>query len=96
MKKYKNRKPTSVGEMLREEFLSPLGITQRQFADHIEVEIKTINRLINNRTALTPLLALKIASALGTTPEFWINLQMANDIWKLQNSNIKLPNKISA
>lgn len=88
-------KPTTVGEMLKEEFLIPLGLTQKEFADHLGLDVKTINRLVNNRTALTPLLALKISSALGTTPEFWMNLQMANDLWELKHSKIDLPNKIS-
>ena len=55
------RRPTSVGEMLKEEFLAPLGLTQRQFADHIDVEVKTINRLANNRTSLNPIMALKLS-----------------------------------
>jgi len=90
------RKPTSVGEMLKEEFLIPLGLSQREFAHHIGVEVKCINRLINNRTSITPLLALKISSALGTSPELWMNLQMANDLWDLKHSNIALPRLISA
>lgn len=90
------RKPTSVGEMLKEEFLIPLNLTQREFADHLGVEVKTINRLVNDRTSITPILALKIASALGTTPEFWMNLQVANDLFELKNSNVDLPSIISA
>lgn len=95
-KKLRTRKPTTVGEMLSEEFLIPLGLTQKKFADHLGHDVKTINRLVNNKTSLTPLLAFKIASALGTTPEFWMSLQMANELWELENSNIKLPSQISA
>ena len=95
-KEPRKRKPTSVGEMLSEEFLIPMGLTQKQFANHLEIDIKTVNRIVNNRTSLTTLLALKIAAALGTSAEFWINLQVENDIWKLQNSDLKLPSKISA
>ena len=94
--KKRMRKPTTVGEMVKEEFLIPLGLTQKEFANHLEVDIKTINRLVNNRTSITTELALKISSALGTTPEFWMNLQFENDLWELRNSNIKLPKKISA
>ena len=90
------RKPTSVGEMLQEEFLTPMNLTQRQLADHIGVEVKTINRIVNNKTSTTPLMALKLSAAFGTSAEFWINLQNANDLWELQNSNIDLPKKISA
>ncbi len=96
MRTKRTRKPTSPGEMLQEEFLTPLGLTQRQFADHLGVEIKAINRLINNKTSITPTMALKLSSALGTSPEFWLNLQNATDLWEVQNSNIELPEKISA
>lgn len=95
-KKTRTRKPTSVGEMLSEEFLIPLELTQKAFAEHLGLDVKTINRLVNGKTSVTPPLALKMASALGTTPEFWMNLQVANDLWELKNTNIKLPNKISA
>ena len=92
----RNRRPTSVGEMSKEEFLIPLNLTQREFAEHLGLEVKAINRLVNNRTSVTPILALKISSALGTTPEFWMNLQIANDLWELKNSKVELPSKISA
>ena len=92
----RSRKPTTVGEMLKEEFLRPLGLTQRQFADHIDVEVKTVNRIVNNKTSLNPIMALKLSASLGTTPEFWMNLQNANDLWELQHSKITLPKQISA
>lgn len=92
----RTRKPTSVGEILKEEFLLPLNLTQRQFADHIAVEVKTVNGIVNNKTSLSPSMALKLSASLGTTPEFWMNLQNANDLWKLQNSKIVLPKQISA
>lgn len=92
----RTRKPTTIGEMLKEEFLSPLGLTQRQLADHLKVEVKAINRLVNNKTSITPIMALKLSAAFGTTPEFWMNLQNANDFWELNNSDIDLPKKISA
>jgi len=90
----RTRKPTPPGEMLKEEFLAPLGLTQRQLADHIGVEIKTINRFINGKTSLTPLLALKLSAAFGTTPEFWMNLQNSSDLWEIQNSKFRLPKPI--
>lgn len=92
----RTRKPTSVGEMLKEEFLIPLGLTQREFAEHLNVEVKAINRLVNNKTSLNPVLAFKIAAALGTSPEFWMNLQLTNDIYELKNKKLDLPKKISA
>jgi len=92
----RTRKPTTIGEMLKEEFLTPLGLTQREFAAHLNVEIKAINRLVNNKTSMSPIMALKLSAALGTTPEFWLNLQVANDLWELKNTDIELPEMISA
>ncbi len=92
----RDRRPTTVGEMLKEEFLSPLGLTQRQLADHIGVEVKSINRLVNNKIAVSPMMALKLSAAFGTTPEFWMNLQNANDFWELEHADVELPEKISA
>lgn len=94
--KTRTRKPTTVGEMLNQEFLAPLGLTQKAFAEHLGLDVKTINRIVNGKTSITPSLALKMASALGTTAEFWMNLQIANDLWELKNTNIDLPGEISA
>jgi antitoxin HigA-1 len=85
------RKPTSPGEMLNEEFLKPLELTQRKFADHINVEVKTINRIVNERQALTPELAAKFAAAFNMSIEFWLSLQMSLDIWNLNRSHPNLP-----
>ena len=56
----RSRRPTSVGEMLKEEFLRPLGLTQRHFADHIGVEVKAINRIVNNKTSITMKIIVEI------------------------------------
>lgn len=85
------RKPTTPGEILKDEYLLPLGLTQKRLADHIEYDIKVINRLINGRTHLTAQLALKLAAALNTTPEFWLNAQKAVDIYEASKNAGKLP-----
>ena len=90
------RKPTSPGEILREEFLNPLGLTQKQLADHIGCEVKIINRLINGRSALTATLALKLAAAFRTSPEFWLNAQKAMDIYKASRNLKRLPKALLA
>ncbi len=77
--------------MLSEEFLKPMGLTQKKFADHIGVDIKTVNRVIKARTAVTPELAVKFAAALSTSPEFWLNLQHAVDIWNVHKKSKSLP-----
>lgn len=64
------RKPTAPGEILKEEYLRPLGITQKELADHIGCDVKVINRLVNGRTSLTASLSIKLAAAFNTTPEF--------------------------
>ncbi len=85
------RKPTTPGEILQEEYLSPLGLTQRDLAEHIGYDVKVINRLINGRTGVTVSLALKLAAALNTTPEFWLNAQKAVDIYEASKHIGKLP-----
>lgn len=88
---HRKRKPTTPGEILQEEYLSPLGLTQTELADHIGYDVKVINRLVNGRTHLTAPLALKLAATLNTTPEFWLNAQKAVDIYQASKSIGKLP-----
>lgn len=80
------RKPTPPGEILREEFLIPLRITQKQLADHLGCDYKVINRIVNERSAVTPEIAAKLGEALETTPDFWLNAQMAIDLWKIRQN----------
>ena len=69
--------PTRPGEILREEFLVPLGMTQKELADHLGCDVKVVNRIVNGRTSVTAEMALKLGAAFGTTPEFWLNAQKA-------------------
>ncbi|PIT99110.1 MAG: addiction module antidote protein, HigA family [Bdellovibrionales bacterium CG10_big_fil_rev_8_21_14_0_10_45_34] len=85
------KNPITPGEMLKEEFLIPLKLTQRHFANHIGVDTKTINRVVKGRTALTPELAVKFAAAFSMNAEFWLNLQHAVDLWKIHKSGKNLP-----
>lgn len=82
------RKPTTPGEILLEEFLKPLGLTQKELADHIGCDYKVINRIVNGRTAVTPVIATRLALAFEMTPEFWLNAQMAVDLWKIRKQSI--------
>jgi len=79
------RKPDSVGAILQEEFLEPMGITQDALAEAAHLPRKHINELCNNRRAVTIDTALILAKALGTSPEFWMNTQIRNDRWKALN-----------
>jgi addiction module HigA family antidote len=87
----KTRKPTGPGEILREEFLVPLGMTQKELADHLGCDVKVINRLVNGRTSVTAEMALKLGATFRTSPEFWLNAQMAVDLFRATASVSKLP-----
>ena len=87
----KNRKPTSPGEILAEEFLKPLHMTQKKLAQHIGCDIKVINRIVNGKTSITVPMAFKLAAAFQTTPEFWLNAQRAVDLHEIQKEIKKLP-----
>jgi len=80
------RQPVSVGEMLKEEFLTPMKITQSQLADAMGVGRKTVNELCNNRRAITADTALMLATVFDNSPDFWLNLQQRNDIWNALNT----------
>ena len=79
-----NREPTHPGEMLLEEFLEPMGITQRQLADAIHVPYQRVNELVNKKRGITPSTALRLAKFFGMTADFWLNLQIRHDIYKAQ------------
>ncbi len=76
----KNRVPTHPGEILLEEFLRPLGLTQVAFAEHIEVPVQRVNEIVRGKRGVTPDTAWLFGQALNTTPEFWLNLQAAHDL----------------
>lgn len=78
------RIPTHPGEILLEEFLNPLEITQVAFAKHIGVPVQRINEIVRSKRGVTPQTAWLFAQALGTTPQFWVNLQAAHDLAKNQ------------
>ena len=77
-----HRAPTHPGEMLLEEFLVPLGVTQRTLADAIHVPYQRINELVNARRGITPSTALRLARYFGVSPGFWLNLQNRWDLYK--------------
>lgn len=84
------RKPTSPGEILIEEFLIPLKMSQKELAQHLNCDYKVINRIINEQTSVTPEMAIKLAAAFNTTPDFWLNAQMAMDLWELRLQKPKI------
>ena len=75
-----NRIATHPGEILKEEFLAPEGITQVALAQHIGVPLQRVNEVMRGKRRITPETAWLLSQALGTTPQFWMNLQDAHDL----------------
>lgn len=89
----KKRPPTHPGEILLEEFLKPLGLSQDQFAKHLARSWTQpkISEIINKKRRVTEAIALDFADALGTSAEFWINLQTAYDLWYARQNHASIP-----
>jgi len=88
------RKPTHPGEILNEEFLKPLGISQTQLADALGISFRTINELVNEKRNLSSEMAMKLSKYFGTSPELWLNLQNQYDIYFISKSIGKKLNQI--
>jgi addiction module HigA family antidote len=76
--------PSHPGEMLLEEFLNPMGLSQRDLADGIRVPYQRVNELVNARRGITPATALRLAKYFGTTADLWMNLQLRWDLYHAQ------------
>ena len=86
------RPSTHPGIILKEEFAVPLNLTQAQLSHDLKVGIKTLSELYNEKRGITALMSLKLAEYFGTTPQFWLNLQNAYDLYKTyekEKANIK-------
>jgi len=75
------RKPVSAGEILIEEFMRPMGLTQSALAQAMGVPRKHVNELCNERRAITAPTALILARVIGNSPDFWLNVQRRSDLW---------------
>lgn len=80
------RRPATVGEILTEEFLQPLGLTQAVLAEAMGVQRKHVNELCNDRRTVTAATALILARVFGNSPDFWLNTQRRCDLWTVMNS----------
>ena len=80
------REPTHPGEMLLEEFLNPMGLTQRALADGIRVPYQRVNEIVNGRRGITPGTALRLAKFFGNSEGFWMNLQLRWDLYQARRS----------
>jgi antitoxin HigA-1 len=80
-----DRSPTHPGEMLLEEFLNPMALTQRELADAIQVPYQRINEIVNGRRGITPSTALRLSKFFGMSADFWMNLQLRWDLYIAHN-----------
>ena len=89
-----HRAPTHPGEMLIEEFLKPMGITQSELAEKIHVPYQRINELVNEKRGVTPATALRLAKFFGMSAGFWMNLQLRWDLFHAQRAEADALQKI--
>jgi antitoxin HigA-1 len=76
-----HRAPSHPGEMLLREFLEPLGVTQTELAERMEIPFQRVNGLVNGRRGVTPDTALRLSKVFGTSPGFWMNHQLRWDLF---------------
>ncbi len=86
----KNRPATHPGEILLEDFLRPMGLTQTELAESIHVPFQRINEIVSGKRGLTPSTALRLAKFFGNSPGFWLNLQMRCDLQTAERSEIDI------
>ncbi len=85
----KNRRPTHPGEILREDILPHLGVTQSEFARRLQVSRQTVSELLRERRPLTPDMAIRLSRLVGGTPSGWLRMQQAVDLWEVEHSDSK-------
>jgi len=78
----RKRQPTHPGAILREHYLEPMDLSITEAAERLGVSRKTLSKLVNEQGAATPEMALRLSRAFGTTPQLWLNLQQACDLWE--------------
>ena len=79
------RQPTHPGKIIKEDYLIPLSITITKLASILDVSRKTLSKIINERGAITPDMALRLSRAFDTSPDFWMNLQKNYDLWQAEH-----------
>lgn len=81
------RRPTHPGNIIKEDYLMPLSISIKDMADTLGVSRKTLSKIINERGAITPDMALRLSRAFDATPDLWLNLQKNYDLWIAENAS---------
>lgn len=82
-----NRQPTHPGKIIKEDYLVPLSITVTELASILGVSRKTLSKIINERGAITPDMALRLSRAFDTSPDLWMNLQKNYDLWQAEHAS---------
>jgi antitoxin HigA-1 len=77
----RHRPPTPPGQILVQEFLEPLGLSQSDLTARMGIPVQRVNQIVRARRTITAETALLLAEALGTTPQLWMNLQTSHDLW---------------
>ncbi len=90
----KNRRPTHPGAILREDVLPSLNISQTELADRLGVSRRSVSQILHEHRPLTADMAIRLAHFLGTTPESWLNMQQALDVWELRRRNARIYQQI--
>ncbi len=86
----KRRKPTHPGELLEEDYIKPLKLNLEKLADRLGITRNTLFKIRNGTSSVTPAVALSLAEAFDTTPQLWLNLQQAYDLWVEESSHEKV------
>lgn len=84
-----NRRPTHPGTILREDVLPSLDMTQTELAERLGVSRRTVSQIIHEHRPITPDIAIRLAHLLGGTPESWLKMQLALDVWELERKNAR-------
>ena len=90
-----HREPTHPGNMLLEEFLKPMGLSQQDLAREIHVPYQRVNELVNRRRGITPSTALRLARFFGNSPSFWLNLQLRWDLYHAEATEADVLKRIT-
>lgn len=82
------RRPSTVGEIIRQEYLKPYGITIKELGELLGIHRNTINNLMSGQSRVSPLMAYKLAKLFNNSPEFWMNLQRLVDMWEIRHDPV--------
>ncbi len=83
----RTRKPTHPGELIREDLLPETGLSQTQLANLMGVSRRTISEIVHERRRVTPDIAFRLAKVFNSTPEMWLNMQQAVDLWEARTNH---------